>query len=143
MNQYDDAERGRFQTGYANQLVSFDGMMFEGRGGVLNVSPTDIDGFVQLDDGNIFIFFELKHSGSMPGGQEKALTSLADTVSAGGGECIVIEAVHNTEYPDVIIAKDAHVSRVYYMGRWHPDHKNRPLYELATAYIDYVRRKAA
>lgn len=87
VNQYNDASRGVFQdASLAKQLVSFEGLKFRGRNGVCNVTPTDIDGLVQLDKEKCFIFFELKHSGAVPYGQATALAKLADFVQAGGSK---------------------------------------------------------
>lgn len=140
MNQYDDASRGTFQNEkHAKQLVSFEGLRFKGRNGIYNVTPTDIDGLVQLDNENCFIFFELKHSGGVSHGQGSALMKLCDAVNAGGVECAVFVALHNTPYPETIIAKDAVVSHVYYKGHLYQERKHRKLYEIALNFIDYVK----
>lgn len=143
MNSYRDVSRGQFQNlNYAKQIVSFDGLRFMGRNGLCNVTPTDVDGLVQLDKENCFILFELKHSGDMSTGQESALTKLCDAIQAGGTNCIVFMAVHNTPYPEPIIAKDAVVKRVYWNGRWYIDRKNenRKLYEIALSFVDFIKR---
>ena len=119
MKHYEEQTRGTFQRiDCANQLVSFTGMKFRGRNGLDNVTPTDIDGCIQLDYQNCIIFFELKHSGDAPTGQMNALATLADKVQAGGANCIVLVAVHNTNAPEVIIAKDAIVVASYRKGKW-------------------------
>ena len=140
MNYYEDSIRGKFQnTNYAKQLVSFDGLKFMGRNGISNVTPTDIDEVVQLDNENCFIFFELKHSGSVPSGQKSALAKLADVVQAGGTNCVVFVAIHNTPFPETIIAKDAIVTSVYWKGSWLPEKKRRTLYEIALGFINYIK----
>ena len=138
MNSYEDGSRGKFQTEFAKQLVSFEGLKFKGRNGISNVTPTDIDGLVQLDNENCFIFFELKHSGGVPFGQSSALEKLADAVRAGGTECVVFIAVHNTPYPDTIVAKDAVVRNIYWNGRWWIERGNRTLHEIAMSFIDFI-----
>lgn len=140
MNTYRDETRGQFQvSNYAKQLISFDGLKFKGRNGIYNVTPTDIDGLVQLDKENCFIFFELKHSGGVPSGQGNALRKLCDAVNAGGVECAVFVAVHNTPHPETIIAKDAVVTQVYYKGHLYEERKHRKLYEIALNFIDYIK----
>lgn len=144
MNQYDDASRGIFQTEYAKQLISFNGLKFQGRNGLNNVTPTDIDGLVQLDNENCFIFFELKHSGKMPSGQETALVKLCDAVQRGGVDCAVIVAEHNVPYPETIIAKDAIVSedKGFYMnGKWYKNRKRKTLEEIARGFINFVKKE--
>lgn len=140
MNHYKDEQRGTFQNEqYAKQLVSFEGLLFKGRSGMCNVSPTDIDGLVQLDNENCFIFFELKHSGGVPEGQAKALERLADIIQKGGTNCVVFVAEHNTPVPQTIIAKDAIVKSIYWNGRWWPTKRERTLYQITLNYIDFIK----
>ena len=96
----------------AKQLVCFDGLYLEGRNGHMNVWPTDIDGFIQLDFENLFIFLELKFGNStMKYGQQKALTSLADAI---GENAYVLLVEHNIKNPKTpIIVKDALVRSIY------------------------------
>lgn len=141
MNSYNDSTRGTFQNeSYAKQLISFDGLKFKGRNGLMNVTPTDIDGVVQLDNENCFIFFELKHSGGVPTGQSDALKKLVDAVQAGGVNCVLFVAVHNTPFPETIMAKDAIVSRIYWNGKsYNVWDKQRVLYEVAQNYVKYIK----
>lgn len=142
MNNYNSSNRGMFQNEeLAKQLISFEGLRFSGRNGMSNVTPTDIDGLVQLDNENCFIFFELKHSGGMSLGQATALTKLCDAVKAGGVDCALILAVHNTPYPEKIMAKDARVSFIYMDGKWWPERKNRTLKEIAEGFINYIKEE--
>ena len=94
----------------AKQLVCFDGLYLTGRTGRKNVWPTDIDGFIQLDAENLFIFLELKYKGDMKTGQSTALTRLADAI---GENSYVLLAVHDTQAPKPVLAKDAEVKRIY------------------------------
>lgn len=94
----------------ATQLACFDGLFFAGRNGYVNVWPTDIDGYMQLDRENLFFLFELKYKGGMKDGQARALTKLADAV---GENCYVLLIVHGTEPPKPIMVKDATVVRIY------------------------------
>lgn len=142
MNNYEDATRGMFQCiEHAKQLVSFEGLRFKGRTGLNNVTPTDIDGLVQLDNENCFILFELKHSGGAPYGQASALTRLADAIRAGGVHCAVFVAVHNTPYPQIIMAKDAIVRNIYWDGKWYIEYKGRTLHEIALSFIDFIKEE--
>jgi len=137
---YDDATRGEFQTEYAKQLVSFEGLKFKGRNGINNVTPTDIDGLVQLDNEKCFIFFELKHSGDVPSGQRNALAKLADAIQANGTDCVVFVAEHNTPYPETITAKDAIVTRIYWRGNWRERSKRNTLHKEISNYIQYINK---
>ena len=142
MTIYHDCERGQFQTEYGKQLVSYEGMLFKGRTGHLNVTPTDVDGLIQLDNENCIVFFELKHSGSMPTGQSDALKKLADAIQAGGVNCAVFTAVHNTPHPQMIAAKDAIVTEIYWDGKTRPPRKEGVnLYEYILNYIDYIKEE--
>lgn len=95
----------------AKQLVCFDGLYLEGRNGFRNVCPTDIDGYIQLDVENLFLFLELKYIGGMKHGQSSALTKLADAI---GENAYVLLAEHDVKDPSKpIMAKDAQVKRIY------------------------------
>lgn len=138
--EYFNSNRGLFQNeSLAKQLVSFEGLKFKGRNGLQNVTPTDIDGLVQLDKENCFIFFELKHHGGAPTSPKDALANLVDTIQKGGANCSAIIATHNTPYPEKIMAKDARVSEMYLDGKWYKETKGRTLYEIALGYIDFIK----
>lgn len=136
---YSDTNRGTFQNEqYARQLVSFQGMKYKGRSGYKNVTPTDIDGFIQLDENNCFIFFELKKYGLPSDGQGYALTSLVDAVTKGGGKSILFIAQHNEEGNSTIIAKDAVVKKMYWNGKWY-EGDYRTLKDWIDRYIKYLQ----
>ena len=123
MRSYQDSERGTFQNEeFANRKVSFDGMLFPGRYGVRTVTPTDIDGYIQLDRLNAFIFFELKYGrGDVPAGQLDALKKLVDAVDnkERGNNSVLFVATHQTATNSgPIIAKDAIVIASYWNGKW-------------------------
>lgn len=139
MNRYDFATRGTFQnTEYAKQLVSFEGFRLRGRNGLDNVTPTDIDGFVQLDSVNCFIFFELKHSGDAPPGQKRAMEKACDHIKSGGANCIAIIAEHQTPSDETINARNAIVKEVYWNGKWIKEKDNRKLYEFTRKYVEWL-----
>ena len=138
---YCDGNRGTYQyKEYGKQLVLFEGMKYEGRDGKWNVTPTDIDGLIQLDRENCIIFFELKYVGDMPSGQEKALERLCDAAESGGVHSIAFMAEHNQDGQE-IYAKDAVVKKAYIHGRWHAEKQGRTLKEVIDRYIDWVRRE--
>ena len=141
MNQYENGTRGVFQTEYAKQLISYDGLKFKGRSGVLNVTPADIDGVVQLDRENCFMFFELKYSGTVPTGQSDALTRLADAVQKGGVNCAVFVAIHNTPFPETVMAKNAIVKKMYWNRKWYYESKGRTLYDIMLGFIDFIKEE--
>ncbi len=143
MNQYDDSTRGTFQTEYAKQLISFEGLRFKGRNGICNVTPTDIDGLVQLDNENCCIFFELKYSGDVPAGQRTALTKICDAINAGGMECVIFVANHNTPSTQTVIAKDAIVKGTYWHGKWYQEPKERKLHEIAMDFVNYLGKETS
>ena len=142
MNNYSDASRGTFQNEeYAKQLVSFEGMRFRGRDGKNNVTPTDIDGLVQLDNENCVIFFELKHKDGMPRGQLLALQDVCDAVEAGGRNSIVFLATHGTPAGQTIAAKDAETRTYYWRGEWRDIKPPKTLYEAINQFIGFVKAK--
>lgn len=142
MRDYCDGNRGTFQReDYGKRLVLFDGMKFKGRDGTYNVTPTDIDGCIQLDKENCIIFFELKYTGRIPSGQQSALEKICDAVENGGTNCIIIQAEHKAQGSDAsepIIARDAIVKQVYYQGGWIRIQSKRVLGEFIDHYIAYI-----
>ena len=137
MQHYENVSRGTFQNEEnAKQLVSFEGMRYVGHYGLNNVSPTDIDGYIQLDDNNIFIFFELKYSGAPPGGQRHAYEELVDGLAKGGKNSILFVAQHHTQ--GIIVAKNAIVVKVYWRGRWSEAKKGYALGKAIDLYISYI-----
>ena len=135
-------ERGSIQSEeLMRQPTDFSGMLFEGRKGYKNVTPTDIDGFVQLAMERVFIFFELKYSGDMPEGQKTALCSLVDALEESGYKTTLILAIHGTKAPEAIKAKNARVIKYYYKGRWYNITKEmRTLYQTMNGFVDFTRR---
>ena len=141
---YDNATRGTFQNeGYAKQLVSFEGMRFRGREGKMNVTPTDIDGLVQLDIENCVIFFELKFKDGMPSGQKRALESICDAVADGGRNSVVFLATHDVPEGQTIIAKDAETRSYYWKGEWRTIMPPKPLYEAINHFVIWIKKRRA
>lgn len=140
-----NGERGAIENIAAmRQPTDFTGMLFDGERGFKSVTPTDIDGFVQLERENIFMFFELKYSGDMPGGQKKALCRLVDKLQASGCNTVLFLAIHGTKQPNAIIARDSMVSKCYWRGKWHEKcytEKPEGLADAMNDYVSYVRNK--
>lgn len=120
MMSYLDSNRGTYQNeDHAKQIVSFEGMTFMGSTGKYNVTPTDVDGLIQLDNENAFIFFEIKHGAAIaPSGQAKALTRTVDTLTRGGGNAILFISTHNKDDGENVIAANTIVDRFYENGEW-------------------------
>ena len=142
MNNYNDATRGTFQNETAaKQLVSFDGLRFEGRTGRMNVTPTDVDMFIELENLNAFIFAELKYSGDVPEGQALALEHLVNAICGEHTFSIVFVAIHNTDAQSTIIAKDAVIKKFYWRGKWYIDGRKKTLKEGVEGFIKYIKDK--
>lgn len=145
MRDYCDGNRGKFQyMDYGKRLVLFDGMRYEGRDGAYNVTPTDIDGCIQLDRENCIIFFELKYTGRIPSGQQSALEKICDAVDNGGTDCIIFQAEHKAQGSDAhepIMARDAIVKQVYWKGGWIQIKRVRNLGEMTASFIQYIRAR--
>ena len=105
----------------AKQLNDFRNLRFE-----RNITPTDIDGFLDFDN-KLFVWFELKYrdAGTFGTGQRKALERMCDAAVASGRRAFVILAVHQVEdtNEDVDVAICI-VHSIYYhqggKGKWHP-----------------------
>lgn len=143
MRDYCDGNRGRYQyMDYGKRLVLFDGMRYEGRDGTYNVTPTDIDGCIQLDRENCIIFIELKYAGHIPNGQRSALEAICNAIERGGTHSIIFQAEHKTQCSDIhqpIIAGEAIVVQIYHKGKWIPIKSKRRLGEMIESYIRYTR----
>ena len=137
---YDSENRGEFQMiEGAKQLVSFSGMKYEGRSGYRSVTPTDIDGFIQLDKYDAFIFFELKHHGFSPSGQFEALKKMVDGLSENHNSVLFI-ATHNAPTGETITAKDSQISHYYQDGKLIKCDGVHYLGEGINKYISYLKK---
>ena len=119
--EYNNGNRGLFQCEKrAKQQVSFEGMIFPGRYGKLTVTPTDVDGFVQLDLKDAFIFFEVKHRDrEMPNGQLDAMKKAVDAIKDGKHNSILVVAYHCVDdVEEKILAKDTIVRKYYTSKKW-------------------------
>lgn len=142
INEYSDNERGTFQSErYAKQLVCFDGMRFRGRNGYKNVTPTDIDGAIQLDIEDCLILFELKHHGEAPEGQNKTFEWIINHVNKSGSNGIYFIAEHNIPFPNKIYAKNAVVTLFYWNGKWRKPPEHISLYDAINRHIEWLHNR--
>jgi hypothetical protein len=94
------------------QLVDYSGVRYG------NITPTDIDGFIEYHD-EIYVFYELKHmGGKMPHGQQMALENLANCVKRAGRSPIIIVADHDTPTNQKVDAASTIVRCYYSGGEW-------------------------
>jgi hypothetical protein len=95
---------------YATQIRDYSGLRYG------NITPTDIDGFVEFGD-KLFVFIELKHKDApLPRGQRLALERLTDAVGETGRTSILLIAEHNTSGD--IETSQCKVIEYRYMKRW-------------------------
>jgi hypothetical protein len=94
-----------------NQRKDYSGLTFG------NITPTDIDSF--LDFGNkVFVIIEFKLEGmEMPFGQQLAIERLVD-VLAQSKPTIGIVATHSTKPEDEIVAGNCPVEKYRYKANW-------------------------
>lgn len=94
-----------------NKVILFDGL----NKGVF--APSDIDGFIEIDNEHLIII-ELKIlSKKMPIGQQLTLTRIADAWSKAGKQSLVIKVGHVNYNPEnEIILKDTIVEEVFKNG---------------------------
>lgn len=113
---------------YATQIRDFSGLRWN------NVTPTDIDGFVEFWD-KIFIVIEAKHGCSTPPqGQLLALERLTDALESAGKLSYCLLCSHNTS-GDIDYAS-LPVTRYRFRKDWHT-----PTAGISAAcMIDFIRR---
>lgn len=140
MNSYSDASRGKVQyEEHFKQLVLFDGMKYFGSNGYQNVTPTDIDGFIQLDKENAYIFFELKYEGDLPSGQKRAYVNLVKTINKGGGRAVLFVAEHNS-HEQMINASTAICTKMYNGNGWVASKERTTLGVQILRYIEWLHK---
>lgn len=143
MKHYRDETRGTFQNEQeAKQLISFEGMKYKGRNGVYNVTPTDVDGALEFEVENCFIFFELKRYGELLYGQKKFYMRLVDTLCKGGADSILFVSQHNADKGKTIIAKKSVVKQIYWRGKWYDIHDRCTLGECVGKYLSHLHTDA-
>lgn len=130
---YTDDNRGTIQNrDAAKQIIDFHDIRYDN-----NITPTDIDGFFEIND-RIFVFFEFKYqNGKLPYGQRLALERLASALEDAGKHAIVFQCEHNTQCQNDVVAANAVVKQVYYKKQWFPiKHSNNRLKELCDSFIE-------
>ena len=118
---------------WATQIRDFSGLRYG------NITPTDIDGFIEYK--NIaFIIIETKHEGGeMPFGQRLALQRLCDTCQYAGKETLLIVASHNTT-GDIDFA-NTRVVETRYLGRWKEQSNQMTTKEAVDLFLNFVINK--
>lgn len=115
---YDDSNRGKIQNrDRARQLIDFGGLRYN------NITPTDIDGFLEKGD-RLFVFYEYKlPSAEMPHGQKVALMRLVDGLTKAGKLAVLFLCRHNEYNPlSDVKASKAIVEAIYWNESWHKGH---------------------
>jgi len=112
---YEDNTRGKIMfPARKKQLIDFSGVKYG------KITPTDIDGFFEMND-NIFIFLEYKYGNTkMPYGQKLAYERLVNALSETDRKAIVVVCKHNVEDTNEDInGANAVVEEYYYSHKWH------------------------
>jgi hypothetical protein len=115
MKEYTDENRGKLQNrARVKQIISFDGMLVD------NITPTDIDGFIEYRD-KAFVLYEFKLNGAeMPRGQRLALERTVNAFRRANKGAVLFLCKHNVKDPaQDVIAADAVVDKVYLDGKWY------------------------
>lgn len=108
----------------AKQLRDFTGLLFK------NITPTDIDAFVEFGD-VLFVFIEAKQNGySLPYGQKLGLERICDAIHRTENEkgrqrlAVLLVIEHETQCDEDIDCAEAPVVGIYQDARWEtPQHK--------------------
>lgn len=135
------SERGTYEhPDRGKQLLRFDGMQFLG-----SITPTDIDGLIEIRN-QIIIFFEAKlQDKDVPYGQRLALERLVKDARLAGKHAIAIIVEHNIKDPsEDVILKDLLVREVFTteLMRWRPPKRRLYAKEAADVYIKHFYRAA-
>jgi hypothetical protein len=117
----------------AEQLRDYSGLALPG-----GVTPTDVDGYIEIHD-KLYIMFELKHTGAeVPYGQELALQRMADALADAGKEALLCFAYHDAPPGSVIIAHDAIVFKSRYRRGWNSSLTGCKLGDVVQRFYNYV-----
>ena len=130
------SERGTYEhPDRGKQLLRFDGMQFLG-----SITPTDIDGLIEVRN-QIIIFFEAKlQDKDVPFGQRLALERLVKDAGRAGKHAIAIIGEHNIKDPsEDVFLKDLFVREVFTTEsmRWRPPKRRLYAKEAADVYIEH------
>jgi hypothetical protein len=127
-------ERGQvYRAERAEQLRDYSGLSLPG-----GVTPTDVDGYIEIQD-KLYIIFELKHTGAeVPYGQELALQRMIDALEDAGKEALLCFAYHDAPHDSVIIAHDAIVFKSRYRREWNSSLTGCTLGDVVQRFYNYV-----
>ena len=130
------SERGTYEhPDRGKQLLRFDGMQFLG-----SITPTDIDGLIEVRN-QIIIFFEAKlQDKDVPFGQRLAIERLVKDAGRAGKHAIAIIGEHNIKDPsEDVFLKDLFVREVFTTEsmRWRPPKRRLYAKEAADVYIEH------
>lgn len=120
---------------FASQIMSFHNMRYG------NITPTDIDGFIEYKN-KCFIFFESKHTGSaLKGGQRLALERLTDACHA-SRPTILFVCHHNESMADErgVDVSGSIVFEYRYNGKWKTG-KEKTLKSWTSEFIDWLNAR--
>lgn len=126
--------RGKAHTpALSTQVRDFSGLRYN------NITPTDIDAFMDFGD-KLFIIIEAKLSGAdMPYGQRLALMRLVDAChSANGRKAIGVVCEHGNRTGEIDFANSIVVS-VYWDRKWHSDKRRRSVRALIDSVLAYYK----
>lgn len=99
-----------------------------------NITPTDIDGFVEYRN-KAYIFLELKYGDApLPPGQRLALERLCDDLQKRKPTLLIV-ATHHSAHEDIDAAR-ATIAEFRYKGRWRM--RRGTVKDLMRAFLDYV-----
>lgn len=116
----------------ATQVNSFCGMSLR-----RNITPTDIDGFIDYS-GKAFIILEGKYmDAELPIGQRKALSNLANALDKANCPVMVIVYIHTEPIENDVVVKDCIVSQVYWNKKWHRLKNNRKVLDLIKSFEQF------
>ena len=133
---YNDGNRGKYQNeSRARQLIRFEGLRFN------NITPTDIDLFMEYHD-KAFVIAEIKHrDAEMPRGQQLALTRVVDRIAATSAEAVLFYCIHQVDNTDDdVYAAQVFVRGVYYKGVWYKSRK-RTLKDAITSFLNFIKAR--
>lgn len=100
----------------ASQQIDYSGVRFG------NATPSNVDGFLELDD-HFFIIFEYKHASAskMSVGQRMMIERVCDAIHARTSPpsyCVAIVAQHNAGIGEEIDGANARALGVRWKGQW-------------------------
>lgn len=132
---YTDKNRGVIQNRErSKQVIDYSGIRYG------NITPTDIDGFIEYHD-KVYIFYEFKRKGyDMPHGQKLAFMRLVDALFCEKKFALLIRCEHDTFNPnDDIDAANAIVTWVYFGNGSSKEGKlRRTVKEVTDDWIEYA-----